>query len=142
MKTIQLFRSSILAAVFAAVTSMANAGTTFQRFDPGVGDFSIAIPETLNAYLVKETTDNSVHYKFKKSDGTTQFLFAVNKVTEQQWLAIKDQLTNASVQAHKNGFIYYVERTDKTSMKGPDKDAYANVYRQLDTIIRSIDIRG
>lgn len=140
MKTI--FRAAFAIAMITVFSFNTQATAPVHQVDPGVGEYAIAIPETLNTYITKETVDNSVRYLFKKSDGTTQFLFAVTKVSEQQWMLIKDQLTNATMQAHKNGFIYYVERTDKSSLKGADKDSYANVYNQLDAIVRSIDVRG
>lgn len=131
---------AIAALVFA--TSISNAFAS--GGDPKLGsiDYAIAIPETMQTHLAIENQDNAVRYNFKKSDGTTSFLFSLNRIPEQQWLGVKDQLPNAKLCGHKNGFIYYAEITDKSKLAGPDKDVYASVYNRLPEIVRSVEIRN
>ena len=109
---------------------------------PTAIDYGIAIPADLLSRLEIENHDNTVRYNFKKSDGTSCFLFSLNRIAEQQWLGVKDQLPNAKLCGHKNGFIYYAEVTNKTRMTGEDKDAYAAVYSRLTEIVRSVEIRN
>lgn len=102
--------------------------------------FLVSIPGDYASTVTRENAQDAVYFNFKKSDGTTQFLFQVNRISEYQWMLIKDQLSHARVLDHKNGFIYYALATDKSRIKGPDNEAYQQVYDHLNQIINSIVI--
>ena len=102
--------------------------------------FLVTIPGDYASTVTRENAQDAVYFNFKKSDGTTQFLFQVNRVSEYQWMLIKDQLSHARILDHKNGFIYYALATDKSKIKGPDNEAYQQVYDHLNQIINSIVI--
>jgi hypothetical protein len=138
MKT-KFYFTAALALILMAFDnfSFAKSAST----DPGIGQYAVSIPDNVQQYVVKETSENSVRYTFKKSDGTQQFLFSITKVPEMQWLTIRDQIPNTTMIAHKNGFIYYSEITTRSFIKGADSDAYKQVHNQLQDIIRSIQIQ-
>jgi hypothetical protein len=102
--------------------------------------FLVSIPGDYTSRVTRENAQDAVYFNFKKSDGTTEFLFQVNRISEYQWLLIKDQLNHARILDHKNGFIYYALATDKYRIKGPDNEAYQNVCDHLNQIINSIVI--
>ena len=106
--------------------------------DPGVGEYTISIPSNVQAHLVSETLDNRVVYKFKKSDGSAQFLFSINKLDYDQWAKVLEQIPNATLLTAKGNFIFYIETTSVSGLKGADKDAYAETIANLDTIKKSI----
>ena len=102
--------------------------------------FLISIPGDYTSKVTRENAEDAVYFNFKKSDGSTQFLFQVNKISEYQWMLIKNQLNHPRILDHKNGFIYYALATDKNRIKGPDNEAYQQVYDHLNQIINSIVI--
>ena len=102
--------------------------------------FLISIPGVYTSRVTRENAEDAVYFNFKKTDGTTQFIFQVNRVSEYQWMLIKDQLNHPRILEHKNGFIYYALATDKYRIKGPDNEAYQQVYDHLNQIINSIVI--
>ena len=103
-------------------------------------NFAVSVPGDYTARITRENAPDAVYFHFKKSDGTTQFLFQVNKISEYQWMLIKDQLNHPRILDHKNGFIYYALATDKYKIKGPDNETYQQVYDHLNQIINSIII--
>jgi hypothetical protein len=102
--------------------------------------FQVSIPGDYTSSVTRQNAENAVYFNFKKSDGTTQFLFQVNRISEYQWLQIKDQLSHSRILDHKNGFIYYALPTDKYRINGPDSEAYQQVYVHLNQIINTIAI--
>ena len=102
--------------------------------------FSISIPESLNSSIVREETETAVNFNFKKADGTTSFLFSVNKISASEWMNMKAQLANAKVLDNKNGMIYFLMITDKQKMKGADSEKYNQVMQDLNSLIGSIKI--
>lgn len=102
--------------------------------------FLVSIPGDYTSRVTRENAEDAVYFKFKKSDGTTQFLFQVNRISEYQWMQIKDQLSHPRILDHKNGVIYYALATDKYKTSGPDNEAYRQVYDHLNQIINSIII--
>lgn len=100
----------------------------------------VSIPGDYTSRVTRQNAEDAVYFNFKKSDGTTQFLFQVNRISEYQWMQIKDQLNHPRILDHKNGFIYYALPTDKYRIKAPDSEAYQQVYDHLNQIITSIVI--
>ena len=100
----------------------------------------VSIPGDYTSRVTRENAEDAVYFNFKKSDGTTEFLFQVNRISEYQWMLIKDQLNHPRILDHKNGFIYYALATDKYRIKGPDDEAYQQVYDHLNQIISTIAI--
>lgn len=117
-----------------------SAAIALQSPQPPTVQFMISIPEDYASRIVRENGDNACYFRFKKTDGTFEFLFQVNKVSEIQWLSIKDQLNSPTILDHKNGFIYYAQVTDKDHIKGADNAAYSQVYKQLHQLINTIVI--
>jgi hypothetical protein len=102
--------------------------------------FTITIPDQWNNSIVQEATDDATYFKFKKSDGTKEFLFSICKISAQQWLAIKDQLTNVKMIDRKGDTIYYAQYSDKEKIKGAGNEEYAKIYSHLNEIISSVKI--
>jgi len=129
---------------------MTAANGLFAHATPGGNDpssassgsvlFSIAIPDQWSSSIIRENADNGVNFRFKKSDGTTVFLFSVNKVTADVWMSVRDQIPNHKILDSKNGMIYYTEFTIKPRIKGDDNATYQQVYAHLGDIINSVKI--
>ncbi len=131
----------LLALCFAFQFGYATPGEPgIQTINNGALQFSFAIPDQWSTQLIREESDHAINFKFKKSDGTTIFLFSVNKVSETTWMSIKDQLENFKMVDHKNSNIYYTTFTSKRSIKGTDNDVYTQIYDHLAEILASIKI--
>jgi len=124
----------MLLAAFFVIRNYAHG----ESFDPGVGQYTVSIPASIESRLVNEAAENTVIYKFKKADGSLQFLFSINKVSYEQWTLVRSQIPEAKLLGQKDGTIYYAELTTRKSMKDADKQAYAEAVGQLDAIVQSI----
>ena len=102
--------------------------------------FSITIPESFSSSIIREETETVVNFNFKKADGTTSFLFSVNKIATADWMNVQAQLVNAKVLDNKNGMIYFLMVTDKQKMKGADSEKYNQVMQNMNSLIASIKI--
>lgn len=124
--------------IFAAqVNAIANAKPVVTT---ATVQFSIAIPETLSTSIVREETETAVNFNFKKEDGTTSFLFSVNKIAAADWMNLQSQIANAKVLDNKNGMIYFLMVTEKQKMKGADSEKYNQVMQNMNAFIASIKI--
>ena len=117
---------------------IAASPSAFAMADPGIGSYTIAVPDEVESHIVKEEADNAVYYKFKKADGSTAFLFSIQRVSYEQWSVVREQLHNIKLLGQHDNRIYFAQRTERTSMRGPDKEQYDMVMNQLDEIIKSI----
>jgi hypothetical protein len=106
---------------------------------PAVG-FLISIPDELQSRVVRENGTDAVRYHFLKADGGTIFLFQVSKISEYQWLQIKNQLDRPLILEHQNGFIYYAIVSRQYRLKGVDRAEYEKVHNQVYAIVNSIVI--
>ena len=141
----KFFKSAIhsLILLFVALVSPNNsiASSIVNPFVTNVTvQFSISIPETLNSAIVREETETAVNFNFKKADGTTSFLFSVNKIPANDWMKVQAQLSDAKVLDNKAGMIYFLMITDKQKMKGADSEKYSQVMNSLNDLISSIKI--
>jgi hypothetical protein len=53
-------------------------------------------------------------------------------------MAIKDGLSESHVVARKDGQIYFVQLTDKTSIKGANAKDYKAIVANLDDVLANI----
>jgi len=141
-----LLTALLLVIVFNAADAQSKnemkliSSTSLQAPDPPAVAFAITVPDEYASHIIRENGDHAVYFQFKKSDGTTVFLFQVNKTEEAQWIKIKNQLSNPTVLAHKNGYIYYALTTDKSRIKGADNEAYEQIYGRLHQMVGTIVI--
>ena len=152
MKKFLFYPTPLLAALVLLITitfahaqsesalNTASARNVMAASEKAAVTFLVSIPYDYTSKVTRENAEDAVYFKFIKSDGTTQFLFQVNRISEYQWMLIKDQLSHPRILDHKNGFIYYALATDKFKIKGPDNEAYQQVYDHLNQIISSIII--
>jgi len=108
--------------------------------EPASVQFLISIPDEFTSHIIRENGQDAVYFKFKGSNGGTDFLFQVSRISELQWLQVKSQLAHPVILDHKNGFIYYSIRTNKSHIKGPDSKTYDEIYGRLQQLINSIVI--
>lgn len=108
--------------------------------EPASVQFTISIPAEYSSTIIRENVENGSYFWFKKSDGSGQFLFQVNKIAEGQWIGIKGQLNNPTILDHKNGNVYYVQVSDKARIKGNDAALYEQVYGRIRQLISTIVI--
>ena len=131
----------ILLSILLVSETNSNASSTANPVVTNVTvQFSISIPEPLNSSIEREETETAVNFNFKKADGTTSFLFSVNKISSDDWMNVKAQLANAKVLDNKNGKIYFLMVTDKQKVKGADNEKYSQVMNGLNDLIASIKI--
>ena len=143
----QLLNFSAALMMFLIIITISLAGAQPPKHPdpvaPSAVKLSVFIPEELTSSIVQQNADdadNAVYFKFKKSDGNTEFLFQVNRVTYTEWHQIKNQLPDAKFLASKNGNIYYALSTNKKKIKGNDADAYSHAYDRLNVMVNSIVI--
>lgn len=148
MKTF-LSLSTLLFLILAASNSTVNAQLTGSVQEVSIAAGApqppairhlIYIPDDISPRIVQKNGDNSVNYLFRKSDGTTAFLFQVSRISENQWLHIRNQLSDPLLLEHKNGFIYFAIVTTKHKIRGEDNSEYQAVYDRLRQIVASIKI--
>lgn len=108
--------------------------------EPASVQFTISIPAEYSSTIIRENVEHGSYFWFKKSDGSRQFLFQVNKIAEGQWIGIKGQLNNPTILDHKNGNVYYVQVSDKDRIKGDDAALYEQVYGRIRQLISTIVI--
>jgi len=87
-----------------------------------------------------DETPQSVTFAYTNPGSQQVFLYSITKISEQSWLAVKDQMDNAHVVAEKNGMVYFVQLTDKTSIKGPNAKEYKDIVESLNDIPHSVQI--
>ena len=139
-KVMKKFSSLLLASLMALTQTFHSVQTAASPYDPGVGAYTLNIPANLESRIERTEADNAVHYTFKTSGGESLYLFSIKKASYEQWNILRTQLENESLIGSKDNLIYYVEVTNRRSLKGQDKQAYAEVYAQLDSIIDSIKL--
>ena len=131
----------ILLSILLVSETNSNASSTANPVVTNVTvQFSISIPASLNSSIEREETETAVNFNFKKADGTTSFLFSVNKISTDDWMNVKAQIANAKVLDNKNGMIYFLMVTDKQKVKGADNEKYSQVMNGLNDLIASIKI--
>ena len=102
--------------------------------------FTINIPDQWKQIILREDGNETATFKFDNGNTAPLFLFSVSKIPEQQWAKVKSQMPDAVMMLHKNGSIYFIQKTSKENIKGPKSDLYSQIYKQLDGIIASIQI--
>jgi len=143
MKTNALQAASMLFFLLFA-SLMTQAGAQSQNHSagdpppPGLLQFSISIPDAMQSQITRQDFENQSIFSFKNENGKTAFLFSVNKVTDQQWLSIKQDVKNYTILENQDGFITFIQKTTDSSIKGKDNTKYQQVLQQVDAIIASI----
>ena len=87
----------------------------------------LEVPDTWKSRIVSEETANAVVFKYSNPGGQPVFLFSINKTTDAQWIAIKDEISNSGLLIHTGSTIYYFEKTDATRIKGTNNDEYKTI---------------
>jgi hypothetical protein len=85
-------------------------------------------------------TDQSVTFSYTNPGGQPVFLYSITKIPEQTWMNIKEQLINVHVITEKNGTVYFVETTDKTSIKGNNAKEFKSIVNHLGDILHNIQV--
>jgi len=98
----------------------------------------ITMPADWQEKMKVTETDQVITFSYINPGGQPVFLYSVTKISEQNWMAIKDQLTNVHIVAEKDGTVYFVELTDKTSIKSANAKEFKAIVDQLDEIWHSI----
>lgn len=142
MNKFSILRSTALLVLLSIVSVFAYAKT---ESVPPVGNsttvqFTISIPDEVSSSISRVDAENEVDFYFKKQDGSDVFLFSVNRVSENLWVNIKDQVGSYQLLDHRAGYIYFVSKTDKSKLKGEDSIKYSAVFSQMDVLIKSIKI--
>jgi len=144
MKTNFAYAAPMLVLLlFASLISQGNAQMSTHSIDgtpTSQLQFSVSIPEAMQPEIVRQDFENQSIFSFKNEGGKTAFLFSLNKVTADQWVAIKSNVKNYTILENKDGYITFVEKTDQPSIKGKNNASYQQVYGQMDAIISSIKL--
>ena len=142
MKTKKLI--VLLALVTGLVSMTAKAGTPSLNsnyvYQNQALNLTINMPDAWQGKVKVTETDQSVSFSYTNTGGSPIFLYSVTKVNEQTWLNIKDQLQNVHVVANKNGVVYFVQLTDKTSIKGANAAEFKTIVDQLNDVMHSVQI--
>jgi hypothetical protein len=104
--------------------------------------FSVNVPEEWSATVVREDFENQSIFNFKGGSSQPVFLFSVARITEAQWLQLHGQLKNAQVLQNEGGFVYYIQKTEVSHIKGSANAEYQRVIAQLDQVIRTVQLNG
>ena len=142
MKTnVALAASLLLISFFGTLASQAHQSKSIvsnAKSTSGILQFTISIPESIQPEITRVDYENQSIFSFKNEGGKSAFLFSVNKVTAEQWLAIKSSVKNYTILQNQDGYITFIEKTQELSIKGKNNAAYQQIYSQLDAIISSI----
>jgi len=101
--------------------------------------FTVNIPEGIQPEIVRQDFGNESLFSFKNGSNNA-FLFSVTRVSAEQWLKVKDQVSHYTIIENKDNYITFVQKTDQAKIKGSGNDGYQKVYVQLDNIIGSIHL--
>jgi hypothetical protein len=130
------FSLFILLATFNLVSFARPAGNA----TPPHLTLSISIPAAWQSQIVRQDFENESIFSLKTDEKTPAFLFSVTKVTDEQWMTIKNQVKNYSIIENKDGFITFIEKTDAQKIKGNGDMQYQQVLPQIDGIISTIHL--
>ncbi len=151
MKT-SSFKVSALIMLIAVITGwfISNITNAATRQDKGGNDNYVYHSSKLNVDIsmpgdwrdkVSTKEDNqSVTVSYNNPGGQPVFLYSLTKIAEQAWMNIKDGLSETHVVAHKDGQIYFVQLTDKTSIKGANAKEYKAIVANLDDVLANIKV--
>jgi hypothetical protein len=120
-----------------------HAATTVRPFDnisPPHLNVTVNIPATWQSQIVRQDYENESIFSLKTSDKTPAFLFSVTKVTDDQWMTVKNQIKGYTIIENKDGYITFVQKTDVKKIKGQADAQYQQVLGQLDAIVGSIQL--
>ncbi len=99
--------------------------------------FQIEMPIEWKDKIKVDETENSTTFSYL--NGTEKvFLFSVNKLSETDFLNVRDQLGDITVVAHPKGQVLYAEKTSKDHLKGANKDEFSKILQGLDAVIANI----
>jgi hypothetical protein len=133
--------ATLMLCTIVVFSSAGKAGTPIQA---SMGQYqntnlkiALQLPDEWQSKVTIEESDNQVVFKYSNPGGQPVFLLAINRVTEAQWMDIKDQLTNSKLLSHKNGMIIYVEITDQAKIKGANSKEFAGIVSKLNDVVQS-----
>ena len=121
----------------------ANAATTVRPFDnsaPPHLNLTVTIPAAWQSQIVRVDYENESIFSLKAGDKSPAFLFSVTKVTDEQWMTVKNQIKGYTILENKEGFITFLQKTDVKKIKGAADSQYQEVLGQLDAIVGSIQV--
>jgi hypothetical protein len=101
---------------------------------------SVNIPDQWKSAIIRVDENETTTFKLDNGNAPAVFLFSVTKIPDQQWAKVKSQMPDSKLIAHKNESIYFVQRTNKETIKGANSATYAQVYPLIDQLIQSIQI--
>jgi hypothetical protein len=101
-------------------------------------DVNIYMPDDWKDKVTTKEDDRSITVSYNNAGGQPVFLYSVTKIAEQMWLNIKDGLSDAHIVAHKDGNVYFVQLTDKTSIKGANDKEFKAIVANLNDVLANV----
>jgi hypothetical protein len=101
---------------------------------------NINMPDDWRNKIITKEDDRAITVLYNNQGGQPVFLYSVTKIAEQMWLNIKDGLSDVHIVAHKNGEIYFVQLTDKTSIKGANSKEFKAMVANLNDVLANIRV--
>ena len=136
VKSIAILAVVALMASFRAPSGQ-ELSTSFKMSSLSI---SVTIPDQWKSSIIRVDENEMTIFKLDNGNAPATFLFSVTKIPDQQWAKVKSQMPEAQLIAHKNESIYFVQRTNKETVKGANSATYAQVYPLLDQLIQSIQV--
>jgi len=130
---------SLLLIILCSPLLKANSAKSFHFPGPGALQFTISIPQSLQAQIVRQDFENESIFNFKNEKGKPAFLFSVTKVSSDQWLQIHQQVSYYKILQNKDGYITFVQITDQSKIKG-DNAGFQQALQQMNSMIESIQL--
>ncbi len=135
---------TILIALVASIGLMVKTttpiltGTDNYNYTSNELKFQLTIPMELKPKLIIEETENSVVFKYENPNYQADvYLFSINKVSENVWLQVKQNVNEGRILANTNGYIIYSEITRETTLRGKNKVEFEQMLSQVKELVNT-----
>jgi len=101
---------------------------------------SINMPADWQGKVTTTENEGTVTVSYNNPGAQQVFLYSVNKVDQQTWMNVKDNLQGVHVISNKDGMVYFVELTDKISIKGANAKEFKAIVAGLNDMLANIKV--
>lgn len=101
---------------------------------------NINMPGDWQNKVTEIENDQTITVSYNNPGAQPVFLYSVNKISEQTYMNIKDQLQGVHIVAQKDGEVYFVQFTDKSSLKGANDKEFKAIVANLNDVLANISV--
>ena len=101
---------------------------------------NVNMPSDWQGKVTTTENDQAVTVSYNNPGGQPVFLYSINKVDVKTWMNVKDNLTGVHVVSNKDGEVYFVQLTDKTSVKGANSKEFKTIVANLNDVLANVKV--